>query len=594
MESSDAPIPTMTSCVTSAMMSPVATTNSATSYPTPRTQSTAHMLTALKSHSKHSLRNEISPASGVASLPPRPGGSRHYAFTEEEDHVEEKALIFLQRTGHLAQVAGSQSMLSQELLAEGEELESVPSSQISTISTKTPKSIARRYGILTQEMEEEEENPLAANEKSEIFYQTPPRKTVARKIVTVTQDSKENSSEEMKKDFKDESQLNGTQPFLTMSQLEEVANGSHLFAYSQSGPSVPNEYRKRASSSSLISLCTAAEKKIDEEARQTEQRTKRKINRKLPTTCKPVASGQPPMKKAKALKSMAGSVDSVGDRFDPNEPMAGEIKWVGRATKSVVVSNGNQDAATQAAAIAHRIMQGDDDLSKRLLLGMALSRDSPRQGPTELPEKGPIPEGFVWAHYPPLEGLLKENMEEYYNLSMAKSHTSKQQLFNNNLVDQVRDLAAKNHWTFPTDRRTLRDRVRCYFKTHLQNAKKRLRTLLRNPTKRANAKNLVKLIDIIPDVADSIVPAPTQQAAHVVPTATTGSTPEKVAEADQTGMHVPTSTVPKVNQEVDVMPKQQFQADLREMHTSTTTVTEANQEENVMPRQQSQEWDFII
>eukprot|EP00977_Amphora_coffeiformis_P007519 scaffold1640_cov161-Amphora_coffeaeformis.AAC.42 len=511
----EAPNPTMTSCVTSTMMSPVPSTNSATSYPTPRTQSTAHMLTALKSHSKRSLRNEISPASGVASLTPRPSsGSKQYTFTEEEDQVEDKALVFLQRTGHLAQVAGSQSMLSQELLAEGEELESqcASSSQMSSISTKTPKAIARRYGILTQEMEEEEDNPRAANEKSDNSYLTPPRKKVARKIVTATQDSKE-----IKKDSKNESQLSNTQPSLTMSQLEEAADGPPLFAYTQSGLSVPNVsmpnvYRKRASSSSLISLCTAAEKKINEEAKQTEERTKRKINRKLPTTCNSTASGQPPMKKAKADKSTTSSVARAGDSFDPNEPMAGEIQWVGRSTKSLVVNDGTQDAATQAAAMAYRIMQGDDELSKRLLLGMALNRDSPRQGPPEWPEKGPIPEGFVWAHYPPLEGLLKENMEEYYNLSMAKCQSSKQQLFNNNLVDRVRDLASKYEWTFPTDRRTLRDRIRCYFKTHLQNAKKRLRTLLRNPTKRANAKNLVKLMEIIPDVADSVVPTPLQQA----------------------------------------------------------------------------------
>ena len=532
----------MTSCVTSAMMSPVPTSNSATSYPTPRTQSTAHMLTALKSHSKLSERNEISPASTVASLPPRPSGTKQYTFTEQEDQVEDKALTFLERTGHLAQVAGSQSMLSQELLADGEELGSqcAPSSQMSSISTKSAKTIARRYGILTQEMQEEEEIPRTANENSGISYQTPPRNAVARKIVTAAQDSKENSSKKIKKSAMTEAGLNNTQPSLTLSQLEEAANGSFLSASQKSGASIPHVsipcvHRKRASSASLISLCTAAEKKINEEARQTEQRTKRKINRKLPTTSNTAASGQPPMKKAKAIKSTSGSVSSVSVKPNSDEPMATEIQWVGRSTKVLGVSDDAQDAATQAAALAYRIMQGDDELSKRLLLGMALNRDSPRQHPPKWPGEGPIPEGFVWAHYPPLEGLLKDNMEEYYNLSMAKCQSTKQQLFNNNLVDQVRDEASKHKWTFPTDRRTLRDRIRCYFKTHLQNAKKRLRTLLRNPTKRANAKNLVKLMEIIPDVADTISPAPTEQAAKLKTVGSSQEEAEKVTSAKTVG-----------------------------------------------------------
>lgn len=498
MDSSGTLDSTMTSCIPSAMMSPVPTSNSATSYPTPRTQSTAHMLTALKSHSKRTIRNEISPASTVASLAPRLSGTEKFTFSEEEDQVEEKALNFLQRNGNLSQVAGSQSMLSQELLADGEEQESqcAPSSQISNISVKSPKAIARRYGILTQEIEDD--NHLGAvNEESGIVYQTPPRKAVACKIVTAAQDSKENSSKGFDKDCQFEAALDNIQPSLTLSQLEEAANGP--FASLQSMTSIPTVQRRRGSSTSLISLCNAAEKKITEEAQQSEQQTKRKFNRKLPTTQNPATPSQPPMKKAKAIRSASNSVSGASTKVNSNEPMSDEIQWVGRTSRKTTTDSKTNDATTRAAALAHRIMQGDDELSRRLLLGMALNRDSPRQAPTNWPEEGPIPEGFVWAHYPPLEALLKQNMEEYYNLSMAKCQSTKQQLFNNSLVDQIRDAAAKHNWTFPTDRRTLRDRVRCYFKTHLQNAKKRLRTLLRNPTKRANAKNLVKLMEIIPD-----------------------------------------------------------------------------------------------
>lgn len=476
----------MTSCVSSAMMSPVPTSNTATSYPTPRTQSTAHMLTALKSSSK-TLRNEISPGSTCASLSRPIGGASRYTFTEEEDQVEDKALNFLDRTGHLSQVAGSQSLLSQELLAHGEEQDSqsMPASQMSSLSTRSPKSIARRYGILTQEMEDENASTSSVRNDMSSF-QTPPRKTTARKIVTAQDTAKKSSL--------DQDALHESQPSLSMSQLEAAVNepileGSQATATSFSQKLVHAAgHVKRTSSSSLVSLCAAAEKQShqDQDFSQVSASSKRSYNPKS-------SAGAPPAaKKARTV--------STGGRADPNEPLSTEIKWVGSASRHRGVEGEDHTIAKQAAELAHRIMQeGENDLAKRLLLSMALNRDSPRQPPAQWPPRGPIPEGFVWAHYPPLEALLKENMEEYYNLSMAKSQSTRQQVFNNNLVDRTRDVAATHGWEFPTDRRTLRDRIRCYFKTHLQNAKKRLRTLLRNPTKRANAKNLVKLMKILPE-----------------------------------------------------------------------------------------------
>ena len=213
-------------------MSPVPTSRSETSYPTPRTQSTAHVLAALKSQTKHVVRNEISPASTVASLPPRPLGTKQYTFTEEEDQVEDKALNFLDRTGHLSQVAGSQSMLSQELLTQGVEQcsQGEPSSQFSSFSSKSPKSIARRYGILTQEMDEEENVSIATahNTKSVNSFQTPPRKGPARKIVTAQTDKVPPPDHSGKSSLEDEA-LNSSQPSLTLSPLEAAANESNLF-----------------------------------------------------------------------------------------------------------------------------------------------------------------------------------------------------------------------------------------------------------------------------------------------------------------------------------------------------------------------------
>ena len=165
--------------------------------------------------------------------------------------------------------------------------------------------------------------------------------------------------------------------------------------------------------------------------------------------------------------------------------------------------------AKRAAQLVEQL-RDNRKVEKQLLLSMALTRENPRSAPSSYPPKGTvIVNGFYWGQFPPLEKVLRSYMEEYYELSIEKCQSRTQQAFNNKLVILVREEANKYGWSFHEDafdEKKIRDRIRCFFKTHIQNAKKRLKTMVRNPLKRANAKALANHLDLIEkcDLIDKI------------------------------------------------------------------------------------------
>lgn len=153
------------------------------------------------------------------------------------------------------------------------------------------------------------------------------------------------------------------------------------------------------------------------------------------------------------------------------------------------------DQAEKACLLAKQALE-NPYIGKQLLLSMAIVRTNPRSPPSSYPAHGTVlTDRFHWASFPPLDSILRKNMERYYELSTQKCQSKDQQDFNNALVDQVKAEAYKYGWEFDRlafDDKKIRDRIRCFFKTHIQNAKKRLKTMLRNPNKKANIKALAE------------------------------------------------------------------------------------------------------
>ena len=144
-----------------------------------------------------------------------------------------------------------------------------------------------------------------------------------------------------------------------------------------------------------------------------------------------------------------------------------------------------------------------------------------------------IRDGFFWKDVPELEKVLQTHMMEFYFMSENRPQSKKQQQFNNRLVSLVYQEAVACGFVFDPvsfslegnnsldlntsldfgsaansppegaenssvplnfNHKKLRDRIRCYYKTHVQNSKKRLGTLLKNPMKERNRDILLRLV----------------------------------------------------------------------------------------------------
>ncbi len=90
-------------------------------------------------------------------------------------------------------------------------------------------------------------------------------------------------------------------------------------------------------------------------------------------------------------------------------------------------------------------------------------------------EKKVLRKKFSWKSYPELEDFLIANREEYLRHS-AMNYTSQQKEYNNRLTERLLELASECGYVFDEESFSfvsIRDRIRCYFKSYVQSKKKR-------------------------------------------------------------------------------------------------------------------------
>jgi len=90
-------------------------------------------------------------------------------------------------------------------------------------------------------------------------------------------------------------------------------------------------------------------------------------------------------------------------------------------------------------------------------------------------EKTILRKKFSWKHYPELERFLIANRDEYLKHSNM-NYTAEQKQYNNWLTERLLEMAGQHNYMFDPDDFNfvaIRDRIRCYYKSYVQTARKR-------------------------------------------------------------------------------------------------------------------------
>lgn len=395
-------------------------------------------------------------------VPPKILQTLHENNVTEQESVslEDSVVKHLHDTGALNAVAGSQSVLSQELLQQLSQPSSSQESQEeeeedSVCAATTAKEMAQRFGILSQDENAlprptDSNAPISVDEEEALAGLDAMKQAATTLRIQQQEDPKALLQSLTKR--KRHSSVGGgrlqQQPISVGFGFGSLLHAANAVITDVGGTGTQSsnnnnnnnlthmerrqlrqfQAQRLAAGKSLYLSSPAKAKKPARKRASSKKQTKNKVSKKHPLLASP----------------------TVQVNLDPDEV------------------DGPLELMAKTAAIMAKSVSKDADLEKRLLLSMALVRDNPRGIAIQLKEVGHVlKDGFFWAHYPPLENILKNFMAQYYELSMSKCQSAAQHEFNNCLVTTIRKEVAVQRWEFDTNHtdKFVRDRIRCYYKT---------------------------------------------------------------------------------------------------------------------------------
>jgi hypothetical protein len=365
-----------------------------------------------------------------------------FSSSDDQRHLSQTDhhIRSLDQDGSLNEVAGSQSMLSQELVIETGYLSDIELSQ----ETQPESSIgmAKRLGLLSQTQVEEEEQehqvdqldstneslPLTGGgakqlQESDQQHDTPPKISEKNDIQTEVKKSPldhESISHESPKQEAEKLQLSGLE-LLTQVGSNEADKLTSIRASNSSpiGGGITAIQANISPTDAQIRESEGFGSLLDAVAKITEQEETVESGGGMPVLWQSSSPSDNPLHLFSNVPAIA---ESTSTKRDPSTRKRTHTPKIANPSLSIKAyaskkrktetqkekeklrrekqENENKKAqaiAKKAAMIAERTI-ADPSIAKKLLLSMALKRENPRSKPENLPGKGHvIQEGFFWV-----------------------------------------------------------------------------------------------------------------------------------------------------------------------------------------------------
>jgi hypothetical protein len=365
--------------------------------------------------------------------PKTQGASQTSTVSLEEDYHEasqvttlsqaDKVIRKLDKEGELMEVAGSQSMLSQELLcmsqreSDDDEYAHHPSSLLPcSQQTETSIFMAQRLGLLTQETLDGDD-PEAPGQlpwssqvdaKDSMGVEAP----MQHSVVAVENNASPSdhgfhlaSQQEGEDQYEDMQDIPLSQDPIIKANLKEPLPPKLIGVPTKKlfgdvlGTPTPKKTMLSPIRDTPVRTSECFGSLLDAVQVITEQE---EVNAKLYALQH--ACSQDSSSTHNPQEAFTGNKRQSPTTTTADQQPVKKKRTTTASSKRKETENKAQQAAKRAAALAEQTV-ADPEMAKKLLLSMALVRENPRMAPANWPPKGAVvPEGFFWAHYPPLEG----------------------------------------------------------------------------------------------------------------------------------------------------------------------------------------------